>query len=286
MQRPSYSKKALRLTLAGIGIVSIAIAAVVIAQRPPAKGRRPPAQPGGGANNTRASRTPRNSASPIRPADPNRAPQDAVDQALFTTEEFFGANASVARPYAMALGSLEPLLTQYPKDAQLRLHAARLSERLGQYDRSATEMNRYADLKKRSPDSLRRLAGFYNHRARFADEVRTLQELARAVPIPERGPIYKRAAAIVRSYNLKEFKPADFFAELVAANPSDIQPIRDYAQELQLAKRDKDALAVLASFQPKFPSELAYFLKTRAQILEDMGDRRAAEQVYSTAFDP
>ena len=145
-------------------------------------------------------------------------------------------------------------------------------------------MNQYADLKKRSPDSLRRLAGFYSHRARFADEVRALQELAKAVPIPERGPIYKRAAAIVRSYSLKEFRPADFFAELVAADPSDIQPIRDYVQELQLAKRDKDALTVLASFQPKFPSELPYFLKTRAQILEDTGDRRAAEQSWRQAL--
>jgi predicted Zn-dependent protease len=205
---------------------------------------------------------------------------------MYTTEEFFGAQTSVARPYAAALGLVENLLTQYPKDTQLRLHAARLAERLGQYDRAAAEMTRYADLKKRSPDSLRRLAGFYNHRARVADEVRTLQELARAVPIPERGPIYKRAAAIVRSYSLKEFKPADFFAELVAADPSNIQPIRDYAQELQLAKRDKEALAVLASFQPRFPDELGYFLKTRAQILEDTGDRRAAEQVYSSAFDP
>src|SRR5262249_50527590 len=223
---------------------------------------------------------------PIRPADPNRAPQAAVDEALYTNEEFFGTSASVARPFATALGLLETLLTRYPKDPQLRLHAARLAERLGQFDRAGAEMNTYADLKKRSPDSLRRLAGFYSHRARFGDEVRTLEELAKSVAIPERGPIYKRAAAIVRSYNLKEFKPADFFAELIAVDPSNIQPVRDYAQELQLAKRDKDALALLASFQPKFPSELAYFLKTRAQILEDTGERRGAEQVYSTAFDP
>jgi len=284
MQRRFFSKIIILAAVAAIGVAGFVIAQRTASERrkaaPGQAGPRPPA--------ARTARTQRNSAAqaPIRPADPNRAPQAAVDEALYTNEEFFGTSASVAQPFATALGLLETLLTQYPKDPLLRLHAARLAERLGQFDRAAAEMSTYADLKKRAPDSLRRLAGFYNHRARFADEVRTLQELANSVTIPERGPIYKRAAAIVRSYNLKEFKPADFFAELVAADPSNIQPIRDYAQELQLAKKDRQALDVLAAFQPKFPSELAYFLKTRAQILEDIGDRRAAEQVYSSAFDP
>src|SRR5260370_20345335 len=260
MQRRFYSRIGIRVAIAGVAIACIAIAALVIAQRAGSQRRKPAAgQAGSNTNSARTARAERNALAqtPIRLADPNRAPQAAVDEALFTNEEFFGASTSVARPYAVALGLLETLLKQYPKDAQLRLHAARLAERLGQHDTSAAEMSQYADLTKRSPDSLRRLAGFYSHRARFADEVRTLEELAKSAPIPERGPIYQRAAAIVRSYSLKEFKPADFFAELVAANPSNIQPIRDYAQELQLAKRDKDALAMLASFQPKFPSELA-----------------------------
>src|SRR6202023_3575936 len=52
-----------------------------------------------------------------------------------------------------------------------------------------------------------------------------------------------------------------------------------------LAGQEDDALNVLTSFQPKFPSEAAYFLKTRSKILEDRGDRRAAEQAYSSVFD-
>jgi predicted Zn-dependent protease len=281
MHKRFYSKIAILVVVAAMGV-----AGFVVAQKAGSQKRTAPSRTGGSRPRTAGTRQNAAAQKPIRPPDPNRAPQSSVDEALYTTEEFFGTTASVARPYRAALEQLGPLLTRYPKDPQLRLHAARLSERLGQYDRAVTEMVTYADLKKKSPDSLRRLAGFYNHRARFADEVRTLQELAKSIPIPERGPVYRRAAAIVRSYNLKEFKPSDFFAELVAADPTNIEPIRNYAQELQLAKKDKQALEVLASFQPKFPSELAYFLKTRAQILEDMGDRRGAEQVYSSAFDP
>src|SRR2546423_7696547 len=239
-----------------------------------AKGR-PPA-------NRNAAATP----APLRQPDPNRAPQAAVDEALYTREEFFGTQASVARPYAAAVDRVGSLLAQYPKDARLPLHAARLSERVGQFDKAATEMAQYADLRRRSPDALRRLAVFYHNRARFADEVKTLAELARALPVTDRAPVYKQAVGLVRSYPLKEFEPASFFAELLAADPSNIQPVKDYVEELQLAEDRKAALNVLTTFQPKFAGQLAYFLKTRAAILEEQGDRRAAEQVYDAAFDP
>ena len=223
---------------------------------------------------------------PVRPADSNRAPQGLVDDALYSNEEFFGAQASVARPYSVAIERVNALLGKYPKDAKLHLYTSRLGERLGQFDKAAAEINAYADLRGRSPDALRRLADFYHHRARFADEVRTLQELAKALTVAARTPIYKRAAELVRTRSLREFRPADFFAELVAADPSNIQPVKDYVEELELSKRYSDALAALASYQPKFPGELAYFLKTRAQIHETKGDRRAAEEVYASAFDP
>ncbi|HVF91376.1 MAG TPA: hypothetical protein VNH22_15030, partial [Blastocatellia bacterium] len=225
-------------------------------------------------------------AGPLRPADSNRAPRAEVDDALYTSEEFFGVSASVMRPYEVAFERVGSLSTRFPKDAALHLHASRLAERLGRFDQAATEMNRYVELKNRTPDSLARLSDFYHKRAMYADEVRTLRELARVSPIDQRGRIYKRAANVVRSHTLKEFKPADFFAELVAADPSNIHPVKDYIEELQLAGQSDQALSVLAAFQPKFPSELAYFLRTRARILEAGGNRSAAEEVYSSAFDP
>jgi cellulose synthase operon protein C len=274
-----------------ISLASISVATLVAAKRTSSARAKVSAQTSGSSRSKskRRSAANRSVAAPsraIRPADPNRAPQNLVDEALYTNEEFFGAQASVARPYAVAFERVSTLAGKYSKDARLHLQAARLADRLGQFDKAATEMADYADLRGRSSDALRRLASFYDHRAKFADEVRTLQELAKQLTISERGPIYKRAAGLVRGRSLKEFKPADFFAELVAADPTSIQPIKDYVEELRLAKQYKDALAVLASYQPKFPAELSYFLKTRAQILEATNDRRAAEEVYSSAFDP
>ncbi len=274
------AKKIYVAILISLSIGSITLATFV-AQRAARKSKAP-------VRSSQVRRKPRPAVAkpgPVRPPDPNRAPQNLVDDALYTNEEFFGAQASVARPYSIAFERVTTLLGKYPKDARLHLYASRLGERLGQFDKAAAEIIEYADLRGRSPDALRRLADFYHHRARFADEVRTLQELAKAQTVPARTPIYKRAAELVRTRSLKEFTPADFFAELLTSDPSNIQPVKDYVEELQLSKRYREALEVLASYQPKFPAELAYFLKTRAQILETTGDRRAAEEVYGSTFD-
>ncbi|HXF38930.1 MAG TPA: tetratricopeptide repeat protein [Blastocatellia bacterium] len=270
------------LILLSVGSI---VGATLVAQRATRKAKTP-------VRRAQSRRQPRQAPvppGPSRPADPNRAPQNLVDDAIYTNEEFFGSQASVARPYSAALERISSLSSKYPKDARLHLHAARFSERLGQFDKAATEMTAYADLRGRSPDALRRLASFYHHRARFADEVRTLQELAKSLKVNERAPIYKRAAEIVRSRALKEFEPADFFAELVAADPGNIQPVKDYVEELRLARQYKEALAVLDAYQSpsqsKLPTDLAYYLKTRAEILTLTGDRKAAEQTYATAFD-
>src|SRR5262249_25569697 len=145
---------------------------------------------------------------PVRPADPNRAPQNIVDEALYTNEEFFGTQASVSRPYSNAADRIKQLAIKYPKDARLHLYASRLDERLGRFDQAATEIVEYTNLRGRSPDALRRLADFYHQRAQFTDEVRTLLELARSLPAQERTTVYKSAAELVRTRSLKEFTPA------------------------------------------------------------------------------
>jgi predicted Zn-dependent protease len=268
-----------------LAITSIGLAGLLAAQKAGTQRKNVPAQRG-----KRTGRQPARAAAPqpvpIRAADPNRAPQNLVDDALYVTDEFFGANAVVARPYSDALARLSTVIQKYPKDARLRPRAAWLAESLGQYDRSTAEMTAYADLKKRSSDSLRRLASYYHYRAMFAEEVRTLQELARSLRVDERGAVYRRAAGVVRSYKVTGVNPADFFAELVAADPANVQPVRDYIQELRLSRQYRPALAAIEQYKPRFPSELGYFLKTAAEINQSMGDRKTAEAVYDSAFDP
>src|SRR5687768_17534252 len=109
-----------------ISFASVAVATFVVVQK-----AKPTAKPTAQKTSTTAmgqkAATPRGAANrnsaanpnaPIRPADTSRAPQKLVDDALYTNEEFFGASASVARPYAVALERINTLESQFPKDAR------------------------------------------------------------------------------------------------------------------------------------------------------------------------
>ncbi|MGH9761512.1 MAG: hypothetical protein ACREDR_24715, partial [Blastocatellia bacterium] len=180
------NKRRLYQALAVVAVTTITV--LVVAQT---RKRTPAGSTTGSRQGTRTTGRRAATTTPIRAADPNLAPQVAVDDALYVDQEFFGSTASVARPYADALTRVSDLVQKYPKDARLRLTEAKLSERLGQFDKSASEMVQYADFKKRSPDSLRRLVDFYRHREMPVDEVKTLRQLAASVTVDQRGPIYK-----------------------------------------------------------------------------------------------
>src|SRR5437899_2935687 len=158
-------KQVISVTVILLSFGAIVTASFVAAQKTASQRRMAQKSASQGSSRRRAAARQSNAtpqAGPTRPPDPNRAPQNLVDDALYTNEEFFGAQASVARPYSVAFERVGALLTKYPKDARLHLHAARLAERLGQFDKAASEMSEYTDLRGRSPDALRRLANFYH----------------------------------------------------------------------------------------------------------------------------
>ncbi|HZS47011.1 MAG TPA: tetratricopeptide repeat protein [Blastocatellia bacterium] len=221
-----------------------------------------------------------------RQPDPNRAPQKAVDDALYTKQEFFGATVNLPRPYAEAATNVESLIAQFPKDSDLRLQAVRLDERTSQFDKSVAQMQEYVRLKNSSEDALRRQAAFYHRRALYTDEVRTLQTLAKASPVSQREPIYKRAIALVEEHKLTEFTPDQFYGEMIAGNPESFTVIKSYLQTLMNDKRYQKALEVINAYESKFNDQQQYFLKTHAEILEDQNNRAGAIAVYSQRFAP
>src|SRR5690242_11208754 len=95
-----------------LSVASIAVATFV-AQR--AAQRAKPSTSPAASGQTAKGKTPANrnastAQAPLRAPDPNRAPQAAVDDALYANEEFFGTQTSVARPYATALERVDALL--------------------------------------------------------------------------------------------------------------------------------------------------------------------------------
>src|SRR5262249_38012413 len=150
------SKTIVRAAVIAIAATSIVAASYIAAQKTSPQ-RRGAAARGSSSRtrNARARARTEASPAPFRAKDPNRAPQKLVDDALYTTEDFFGSPTQVARPYRDALAHISSVINQYPKDQILRYRASILAEYLGDNDRSAKEMVEYADLKGRSPNALR-----------------------------------------------------------------------------------------------------------------------------------
>jgi hypothetical protein len=119
--------------------------------------------------------TPRSAikAAAARSAVEERAAQ--IESALFTRAEFFGAQAIIPYPTGDARARLAEVRKLYPQDSEIELKLAELDEKLGDEEQARTELARYVELEKNSPDSLGTLAGFYRRRARFADEAATTE---------------------------------------------------------------------------------------------------------------
>src|SRR5687768_6555720 len=87
--------------------------------------------------------------------------QAAIETALFTRAEFFGAQAIVPFPTEQARARLAEVLRDFPGDAEILQKLAGLDEKLGRFDEAESS------LKALKPENLQALADFYGRRAAF-----------------------------------------------------------------------------------------------------------------------
>jgi tetratricopeptide (TPR) repeat protein len=222
---------------------------------------------------------------PQPPPATTRAPQAEIDRALFSSERFFGSNVFIAKPTREGRESLARLTANFPQDPRLQLIAAQLDVRLGEFDRAANEMRQYAGLEGRQPSALRTLAIFYNSRGQFADEVRTLMELARQSPALHRRAIHQRVITVVRDHRPQGLDADQIHQEMIAANPKEFQFVQNYIEDLLAQRREDLALSVIKQVRPRFPND-PYLLKTEANIYLRQNRPDAALAVYEQIFEP
>lgn len=258
-----------------VTLASVVAGAVLLAQKRPARRAKPVAtQKSAPAKQVR------------RETDPNRAPQALVDQALFAEQLFFNEKVAIPRPYLEALTAIDSLVGRFPQDPGLRLHGARLNEKLGRFGESAKQMAEYARLKHDNEDALSRLAVFYHHRANYAAEAQTLQRLARVSNAGVRRTLYGRVISLINNHQLREIDENRVYEEMIASDPDSFEAVKGYAQALIASKQYAKALQVLDRYQPQFERELRFFFQERARIFEARNDRAGAVDSYSQRFDP
>jgi tetratricopeptide (TPR) repeat protein len=246
--------------------------------------KRKPATQGGKPTGTATPAETRTLPKPV--ADPNRATPLELRDALYTTEEFFGAQSLVPRPFAEAKTAIATLQAKYPDDVRLLRYGSSLDEKLGNFPSATEQMRKYATVRNNAPNALRRLAAFYHGRAMYADEAQTLQQLAPVAYPDEREGIYQQIATLVKNHELTGFDLANFYKSLMATAPDDVRLPKQYIEQLVGRNDAAAALRAIDELQPKYPGELQYFLKTKASIYETQNKRVEAEAVYGRAFDP
>ncbi|MBI3950067.1 MAG: hypothetical protein HY314_06395 [Acidobacteria bacterium] len=222
---------------------------------------------------------------PELPTDPDRAPQPRIDEALYARENFFGIQAHIERPTLQARENMARLIQSYPRDPKLRLLAAQLDVRLGQFERANEQMRRYVELEKHQPNALKTLAVFYDSRAQFADEIRTLMELARQSPVQHRSAIYDRVITLARHHRPVGLDIDQLYREMIDANPDDFRLVQNYIEDLVGHHRDEPALTVIRQFRSRFP-ESSFLLTAEANLYLKQNRIDAAVAVYEQAFQP
>ncbi len=218
------------------------------------------------------------------------APQAEVDSALYVLQPFFDVKARIPLPFADAKPRIEALAAKYPNDPQLPRALARLDVSLGLVDEAIAAMERSTTLSGRKPRALRRLAAFYNDRARPADEIKVLTELAEKLPGGERGPVYARAIVAANNGKPSGVRVEDFYEKLIDSAPDNGEALREYVSLLLDSKDPDRALAALDRVAKapgeRRPEVSRLLLSERARVYDRLGDRLSALAVYERAFDP
>ncbi len=218
------------------------------------------------------------------------APQTELDAALYVVEPFFDVSARLSRPYAEARPLVAALGAKYSNDPRVQLHLARLDVRLGGFDVAVAEMEKYASLAGREPNALRRLASFYRSRAMAGPEIRTLEELAAKLPVPERPPVYRRAIEAFNDGRPTGFIASSIYEKLLDSDPTDGGALRDYVSLLLISNDEAAALAAIDRVTKANPQPDRDFtrvlLSERARVHDRAGRRKEAVAVYEQVFDP
>jgi tetratricopeptide (TPR) repeat protein len=217
-----------------------------------------------------------------RPASAETAP-GAVENALYTRQDFFGVPAVVPLPTAEARANLAKLAETAPADLQILEKLAELDEKLLDFDEAEKSLNRLAAA---DASKLELLAAFYERRARFPEQAEIVRKILFASDSQERPAIFARLLELDRKHELKTYREKAFYDRIVEENPELYAIFEQIADRLVEDGNRDEALAFVRRAKARFPERKSVFLEREIDILIDTGRRDEAIRVYEAAFDP
>ncbi len=206
-----------------------------------------------------------------------------MEAALFTRQEFFGAQATVPRPTAEARENLAKLAAAAPDNPLILEKLAELNEKLLRFDEAENNLKRLALI---DPTKLENLAAFYERRGQFEEQAETLEKILAAADAAKRGAIFERLIDTARKHDLKVYLQPDFYAKISENNFAVYEIFERLIDNLTEEKNYAEALDFIAQAKAQFPSRRSVLLEKEIAVLLETKDAKAAEKVYQAAFDP
>jgi len=206
-----------------------------------------------------------------------------IENALFTRQEFFGAEAIVPLPTAEARENLARLAETQPDNPQILDKLAALDEKLARFDEAENGLIHLAET---DAARLENLAAFYHRRARFEAEADVLSKILFSIEAERRVAVFERLIDLARMHDLPEYLNQEFYARVAKENPGAFEVFQKLAEKLAEEKNYAEALKFLRDAKRQFPGEQKVLLEKEIEILLEMNQPREAEKTYQAAFNP
>lgn len=207
----------------------------------------------------------------------------AVENAIFTKQEFFGAEAIVPLPTAQARENLLKISINQPDDPKILEKLAEFHAKLSDFGEAEKVLVHLAEIDFSQNEAL---ADFYRQRGEYAKQAQILEKTFFSAPAQEKPATLEKLLETAKHHDLQQYLQADFYAEIIDRNPNFYPVFEKLITKLSQEENYPKALEIIRRAKSSFPDKSSILLEKEIDLLMEMNRSEEAEKIYRAAFDP
>lgn len=206
-----------------------------------------------------------------------------IEKAIYTKQDFFGAEAFVPLPTKTARENLAAVAVNSPENPLILAKLAEYDEKLGRFDEAEKSLIRLSEINVAKNDAL---AAFYQRRGAYQKQAEVLRKILFTTEAQNRAAVFEKLIDTARIHELKEYLQPAFYEQVAKENPDTFDIYRRLSKKLVEEKDYSEALKYVRQARQLFPEQQSVLLGKEIEILSATNQLKEAETVYIQAFDP
>lgn len=207
----------------------------------------------------------------------------SIENALFTRQEFFGAEAIIALPTAEARENIAKLAENQPDNPEILRTLAALETKLSRFAEAEKTLIRLAEIDFSTNEHL---ADFYMQRGAYEKQAEILRKILFSADAEKRVAAFENLIYTAKSHDLKQYLQPVFYSEVIKESPNFYPIFEKLIENLTETEDYEAALQFIHQAKSRFPENKTTLLDREVNILLSMNRNEEAEEVYRAAFDP